>query len=168
MKAWSTALVAGSLFLSGCVHDYLYVPVDQGRRAAGVRYPIPPTTPRARRTSRRSASHIDADLGMSPRCCMRASRSRTAVAAVDPRRAPAGLSAPGARRRRCVFEQRRGAGPGTDPACSARVDLYFAMTPPLNEALNLSGFASTGISTRAGSRVGTYVVQRFGGHRRIL
>jgi len=148
MKAWSTALVAGALsLLSGCVHDYLYVPVGPGTAGGpAVRYPIPPTTPRGEAyITSFGFTDIDADLGMSATLL----HARIAVSngsggpwTLDGRLQ--GLSAPGRPPQGAAFlNSDAGQGPVyLIPPGQARVfDLYFAMTPPLNEALNLSGFA---------------------------
>jgi hypothetical protein len=148
MKAWSTALAAGALsLLSGCAHDYLYVPVGPGTAGGpAVRYPIPPAAPRGEAyVTSFGFTDIDADAGMSATML----HARLAVSngsggpwSVDGRLQ--GLTAPGRAPQGAAFlNSDAGQGPVyVIPPGQARVfDLYFAMTPPLDQALNVSGFS---------------------------
>jgi hypothetical protein len=147
MKAWSATLAAGALsLLSGCAHDYLYVPVGPGTAGGpAIRYPIPPQAPRGEAyVTSFGYTDIDADSGL-PGTLLHArlavSNGNNVNWSVDGR--TQSLSAPGRPPQGAAFlNTDAGNGPVyLIPPGQARVfDFYFAMPPPLDQAPNLGGF----------------------------
>jgi hypothetical protein len=148
MKTVAFALIAGALALvSGCAHEYMYVPVGPG--AAGgpaARYPIPPYAPQGE-VYVTSFGFTDLDLGPgrpgtmlhtrlavsngSPFAWTVDGRQQVLVTAGQPPQGPAFLNTDA------------GAGPIYQvlPGRANVFDLYFAVPPPLDQAQNVGGFA---------------------------
>jgi hypothetical protein len=147
MKVWSTALAAAVFsLLSGCAHDYLYVPVVPGVGGGpAVRYPIPPGAPRGEAyVTSFGYTDIDADPGL-PGTLLHArlavSNGSNVPWTVDGR--TQSLMAPGRPPQGAAFlNSDAGTGPVYQiPPSQARVfDMYFAMPPPLDQAPNLASF----------------------------
>ncbi len=171
MTRWSTMLAAGALsLLTGCAHDYLYVPVGPGTAGGpAVRYPIPPGAPRGEAyVTSFCFTDVDADAGSSATLLharLAVSNGSPAPWTVDARLQ--NLSAPGRAPQGAAFiNSDAGQGPlYYVPPGQARVfDLYFAMTPPLNDAVNLQGFAFNWIVDAFGQPVSGHTsFQRFEG-----
>ena len=147
MKAAVAALaLCGLSSLSGCAHDFLYVPVGPGAAGgAAMRYPIPPTQPQGEAYVT-SFGFTDIDLGPgAPSQLLHArlavSNGSAAVWTVDGR-----MQALGYAGRPAVgpsfLNTDAGVGPVyVVPPGQARVfDLYYALPAPFDQPLNLGAF----------------------------
>ncbi len=148
LKAALAALAFGGMsLLSGCAHDFLYVPVGPGAGGGpAMRYPMPPAAPQGEAYVT-SFGFTDVDLGPgAPNTLLHA---RLAVS----NGSPAAWSVDG-RMQALTYAGRSPVGPSflnTDagvgpvyvvPPGQARVfDLYYAMPAPFDQALNLGGFS---------------------------
>ncbi len=147
MKAAVAALALGGLsFLSGCAHDFLYVPVGPGAGGgAAMRYPIPPTQPQGEAYVT-SFGFTDIDLG--PGAPNQLLHARLAVSNGSP-----GIWTVDGRMQALTYVGRPPVGPsflntdaGTGPVYTVppgqvRVfDLYYALPAPFDQAMNLGAF----------------------------
>jgi len=171
LKVALAALGWGGLsLLSGCAHDFLYVPVGPG--AAGgpaMRYPIPPTVPQGEAYVT-SFGFTDIDLGPgAPNTLLHArlavSNGSQAPWSVDGRmqaltytgHAPVGPS---------FLNTDAGVGPVYQvPPGQVRVfDLYYALPAPFDQPMNLGGFSLDWQVDAAGQIIpGRTSFQRFEG-----
>jgi hypothetical protein len=141
-----TLFAAVVLLWSGCAHDYLYVPV--GPNTAGgpaARYPIPPNGPQGEAyVTSFGFTEMEAEAGM-PGTMLHARfavSNGSGVAWTFDSRLQS-LAAPGRPPQGAAFlNTDAGVGPIYPvPPGQARVfDMYFALTPPQDQAPNLQGF----------------------------